>query len=273
MIYFPYEPPQPVGHFVESVFYLSGYQPEHSVERIVPDTSCSLVIELDGQERWIVDDETHEPIQSCRESWISGPHRKYFSIKTVENTELMAVRFRLGGLHPLIKVAASEVTDRVVKSADLLGESVTNLRSELIETAEPEAKVHLLARWLQDHIDSSLSVPSGIQQALDSISESPSLNELSQSVARSGFSQKHAIELFKKHVGLRPKDLQRIIRFSQALASVQSGEDVPWTQLSIDCGYNDQSHFIRDFKKFSGFTPSGFRGADFDRENFFPVEE
>ncbi|MFK7736783.1 MAG: DUF6597 domain-containing transcriptional factor [Pirellulaceae bacterium] len=273
VIYFPFNPPPPLQQFVETIFFLSGYGPEHAIERIVPDTSASLVIELDDQERWIVDNDTCETLQSCKGSWISGPHRKYFSIRTAPDTELLAVRFRLGGLFPLLREPVETVTDRVVDGQEILGGILQDLRSEILKQESPEQKVQTAYHWLEQHMDVSLTPQPAILDAIEAIAENPSQSTLAECVQRSGFSQKHLIQLFKKHTGLRPRDLQRILRFSQALTSIQEGHPVSWTTLSLDCGYTDQSHLIRDFKNFSGFTPEGFRAADSDRENFFPVDE
>ncbi|MFK7817291.1 MAG: DUF6597 domain-containing transcriptional factor [Planctomycetaceae bacterium] len=273
MIYHAISPEPPLDRFVESVFHLKGYQPEHSIERLVPDTRASLVIELDGQERWIADNETLKPVQMCRGSWVSGPHRRYFSISALANTELLAVQFRVGGLFPLVQSPIDEITDRVVDAQQLLGDSIVELRENLIRTESSEDKVRLAEQWLIRKMDVSLSPPTGIQQAIEAIVTRPSLETLSECITDSGYSQKHVIHLFKKHVGYRPKDLQRVIRFAQAMAAIQAGEPIEWAMLSAECGYSDQSHFIRDFKHFSGFTPTGFQDVGTDRVNFIPIKD
>lgn len=32
--------------------------------------------------------------------------------------------------------------------------------------------------------------------------------------------------------------------------------ELNWTNIAYDCGYYDQMHLVRDFKMFSGATPS-----------------
>ncbi|MEM7558169.1 MAG: AraC family transcriptional regulator [Planctomycetota bacterium] len=270
--YIPLEPPQTLSRFVENVFYLKGYSAEHPFERIVPDMSSSLVIELDGRERWVLDNDSLKPKQSCKGSWISGPHRQYFTIGTLPDTELLAVRFRLGGLYPLLKKSVFEVTDQIVPGPTFLGDSILSLRSLILDSESPEEKLQRMIEWLERNMDLSLEPPSPIQDVIQSIQDDPTVSTLAECMAGTGYSTKHVIDLFKKHVGLRPKDLQRIIRFSHALSSVQNGESLSWAALSLDCGYTDQSHFIRDFKRFSGFTPTVFRNMDSDRENFFPID-
>ncbi len=273
VIYYPLEPLPPLDRHVETIFHLKDYQPEHSIERIVPDTRCSLVIELDGQDRFVADNETLEPVVQCRHSWLSGPHRNYFSISAKSNTELMAVQFRIGGLYPIVKRPVDELSEQVHDAIGIFGDTIKELREELMAADESEAKVRFLESWLVQQLDDSLAAPTGIQQAIDKIQNDPTLDTVADCIAESGFSQKHAIHLFKKHTGFRPKELQRIIRFSRVLAQIQNGEDVVWAALSDECGYSDQAHFIRDFKYFSGFTPSGFQQVETDRVNFIPIDD
>ena len=58
MLYLPYIPEGALGRYVELIFYLQNYHPEHQIERLVPDGSINIIIELDGRKRYIFDNET-----------------------------------------------------------------------------------------------------------------------------------------------------------------------------------------------------------------------
>ena len=69
-------------------------------------------------------------------------------------------------------------------------------------------------------------------------------------------SKKQFERLFKELVGTNPKEYARIVRFQKSLKLLQHyQEDANQAQLAYQCGYADQSHFIREFKQFSGYTP------------------
>ena len=72
-----------------------------------------------------------------------------------------------------------------------------------------------------------------------------------------GYSHKHTIKLFKEKCGLPPKMIQRIFRFNSVLTHAQTSS-LNWTSLCHEAGYTDQSHFIKDFKQFTGLTPKMF---------------
>lgn len=67
-------------------------------------------------------------------------------------------------------------------------------------------------------------------------------------------SQRRLEQLFRAHLGLTPKAYADLARFQSALAIAHQHANL--TQLAIETGYYDQSHFIRHFKKFSGVSPS-----------------
>ncbi len=86
--------------------------------------------------------------------------------------------------------------------------------------------------------------------------------------------QKHLIEQFKKFCGLTPKVLHRIFRFNDILQQIQNKQNISWSQVAYLSGYSDQSHFIKEFKEFSGFNPNEFIDRAFNEgePNFFPLD-
>ena len=63
---------------------------------------------------------------------------------------------------------------------------------------------------------------------------------------------------FKSVVGTSPKNFARTLRFERAQRRLMFEPDADLTSLAMECGYFDQAHFIKDFKAFSGSTPSQY---------------
>ncbi|MCC6453254.1 MAG: helix-turn-helix transcriptional regulator [Acidobacteria bacterium] len=62
---------------------------------------------------------------------------------------------------------------------------------------------------------------------------------------------------FKEIAGLPPKLYSRVIRFQAATQFRLDGvRDL--TEIAYACGYYDQSHFIKEFREFSGYTPKEY---------------
>ncbi|MCI4061687.1 helix-turn-helix domain-containing protein [Micromonospora sp. R77] len=86
-----------------------------------------------------------------------------------------------------------------------------------------------------------------------------------------GWSRRHLAVRFRRELGLPPKVVARLLRFQTAYASLgrelitaPGAEPVPgagWAELAVRCGYYDQSHLIRDFRQFTGESPSELTAA------------
>ena len=53
---------------------------------------------------------------------------------------------------------------------------------------------------------------------------------------------------------------------------MHNGAEVRWTELALDCGYYDQSHFANDFREFSGINPTTYSAARRVWSNHLPVD-
>ena len=90
-----------------------------------------------------------------------------------------------------------------------------------------------------------------------SLTDRLSLNTLS---AKVNLSPARLQQLFKLETGRSPMQYLKELRLRKA-------EDLLQTtfhsikEIAFLCGATDVSHFVRDFKKHCGLTPSGFRSA------------
>lgn len=272
MNYLPLEIPKELSDFVDSVFYLGDYTPEHKIERLIPDGMISLVIELDGNERYIYDNTNFEVIQRCTNFWLSGMHNHYISISAIPYTELVGIRFKAGGLFPFINSDVYKLFNSVSDASEYFQDSITSLRKDLINLATPVDKLELISDWLKKQCRFTDSVNAVIQNSCQQILAAPTISTLEEIRNDIPYSEKQFIHNFKTQIGITPKVFQRIIRFNQILPRLKEQETIEWAEISEECGYFDQPHFIRDFKQFSGFNPSEFLDSSSGRSNFIPLK-
>jgi len=74
-----------------------------------------------------------------------------------------------------------------------------------------------------------------------------------------GVSRKHLTHQFRTWTGLPPSSYARLLRFERALGEIARLPHArDWARIAAGCGYYDQPHFNRDFKAFTGLSPSGY---------------
>jgi AraC-like DNA-binding protein len=115
------------------------------------------------------------------------------------------------------------------------------------------------------------SISKCIQHAIAHINRQPHILSFLQLSEHIGYSQKHFIDLFRKQVGVAPKQYLKIMRFQKAILEAETSHSINWSQLALDSGFYDQAHFIHDFKEFSGFTPNEYLQRKNAELNYVPV--
>lgn len=88
--------------------------------------------------------------------------------------------------------------------------------------------------------------------------EIATVGELAESVAMNV----RSLERMSKRVfGFAPKLLLRRQRFLRSLSRFMLDPSLKWLN-TLDCQYHDQAHFVRDFKRFMGMSPSAYAKLD-----------
>ena len=90
---------------------------------------------------------------------------------------------------------------------------------------------------------------------------------------RVGLSPRWFIQVFREEVGLTPKLFCRVRRFQEVVRLIENREQVEWAEVALGAGYFDQAHFIRDFRAFSGLTPTAYLAQRGERLNHVPLRE
>ncbi|MFG3492747.1 helix-turn-helix domain-containing protein [Streptomyces sp. NPDC047972] len=77
-----------------------------------------------------------------------------------------------------------------------------------------------------------------------------------------GWSRRHLTERFRGELGLTPKVFARVLRFEYAHDLATARGRLPWPEVATLSGYADQAHLVRDWKEFTGRTPTAWRHGE-----------
>ena len=258
---------------IESIFHYAEFVPDHSTERVVPTGHVFLLFELDGFTRHTYQAADLKPNGTYQKAWISGQQNKHLTISAHPHSEMLVVQFKPAGGQPFFHQPMALFTDRVFPAEDVFGTAVLDLRESVLKAHNVEDKMALVASWLEARMRSDLAPPDKLTAVIQALQAEPVANH-ADAIESYPNSQKHLIEQFKQYVGLTPKSYHRILRFNDLLATIQNQQAIQWSEVSYLSGYADQSHFIKEFKHFSGFNPKEFIRHDWQHEsgNFFPLD-
>ena len=244
------QPVGPLAKFVEVFWYWSDHPRPFIQERILPMGTVELVIRLESAR--------------TSDSGIAGPRSLPTFITRQTTNQLLGVHFKPGGAFPFLGFPFGEIHNAWVTLADLWGEQRAHrLLCLLSEAATIELKFELLERWLMwiaGHPPRSLKHHDAVAFALEEFDREPGLQSSAVVAEKVNLSQRRFIDLFRNEVGMTPKLFCRVRRFRYIVEAIQTQAAVDWIDLALSFGYTDQSHFIHEFREFSGLRPGEYLG-------------
>lgn len=166
------------------------------------------------------------------------------------------VSFYPHALHLFFKIDAHELTDQ---RPDLLHIVKSNIPLLLQDTVTHEERIKILCRYFLDKIKKNTA-----DEIVNDIFHRHSIEELGtgikifQLARRYKISERQLQRRFKNNMGIPARTYYRIHKFGKALRLLSKAKYGDLTRLTYNLGYFDQSHFIRDFKAFSGRSPYAF---------------
>lgn len=273
MIIATHSPRPPLNEFVEFLWFHEGYNCDHHLERVLPDGSMELIINLRDEKRHVFDHATHCPVRSYRRSWLSGPHSNFIIIDTARDASMMGAHFRPGGARAFFGFPLNIMRNAVVDLDAIWNGQAPDLRDQLLEAASPSAKFHLLEEALLACRRPEADHHRAVVYALARFSREPENMTVGKVMGQIGLSSRRFIELFLQQVGMTPKMFCRLRRFQRALEEIQRRREVQWAAVATHCGYYDQAHFINNFREFGGITPGDYLVARPEFPNFVPIRE
>jgi AraC-like DNA-binding protein len=208
----------------------------------------------------------HHDRQTQARNLLAGQISNYFHLQNTGISGIVAVKLKPAGVTQLFNIDMSNYTDKIVDIARLNDERLIELSKLIV----PFADEGVVKKLFDDYfIPLAASVTnSPVTAAIDLIFETNGMAPVKELATAAGVGERQLERLFKKYVGLSPKYYARIIRFNYIFKLIEA-RDTPWADIVYQAGYYDQSHFIRNFKAFTGEDPSSYYFDEDNMANFF----
>lgn len=174
------------------------------------------------------------------------------------------------GAAALLGQAMDEVPDPVVELDLLIGIQADLLTEQLAGLDSWDRRFELLDEFLLNRLTFLRQPPPMIDWTWQQLLVSGGNVQIADLAKKIGCSHAYLSRSFRQHIGLSPKASAAILRFSRAdrLLGSDFGR-LSLAELAAACGYHDQSHMTREFRRFTGITPAAY--AESLRHDFLGV--
>lgn len=271
MIYQFHIPRFPLDQFVEGFVYFSDVSMSHNFDRFLPNGDTEILIDFHDTPQFIYDNSSLKEIQACHHIWASGLRTEPITIPAGNKSEMMVISFKKGMAASFFPFPMEEIADSVVDADLVWGTDFGELRERLLATKDVSLRFQIVEDFLISEFRSQMEVNACVAFAIGEMTYRPDVINIARMNEKIGYSNKHFAEMFRRQVGVTPKSYLKIMRFQKAVRTIDAATNIDWGQISLECGFYDQSHFINDFKHFSGFTPEQYAKIHTNYQNYIPV--
>lgn len=262
MFYQEYQPRDDLADHIQVIWAMESEKEDDHFprEKILPDGIVELVIHYRAP--FI----TH---RSDGSSYVQPPSfaisqmKQFIEIESNGAIGFIAARFFPWGAHHFFDEPIRNFLDGIVDTATLWKASQGELVQQIATADGHQDRVRILERFLLDQLQNHARPDRTVDHAIKLCRERRGQLRIDELCELVNLSKKQLERQFLKTIGTTPKTFCRVSRFLDVCHHLRNYRDRTMIELTHDCGYFDQAHFIKDFKAFSGFTPRQF----FDRED------
>jgi AraC-like DNA-binding protein len=205
------------------------------------ELSVSNVIVTDGCIDLVVD-------YDARQIGFAGMSRTEFDYRIQLPTRCFGARMKPGAFHQLFSLPAAAAMDAFL--------SIDEVDRDFDCPAFFSLSFEKAGRFFRAYFaEKSVGiVPNQFVRLFDELSGAIP-DSAAELYRRMGYGPRQCQRLFSQNFGLSPQMTLSILRFQRCLKALTSGRARPSDILSVS-SYYDQSHYIKDFKRNIGLTPS-----------------
>jgi AraC-like DNA-binding protein len=245
-------PAAPLADHIETLWYheIRGYSGR---ELILPSPYIELILNF-GNPHKVLDLADFARFDWQRDGWLAGMQTRVLAIEST-SSHMIGARFKPGGAHAFMPRSPADFADQVAPVERIFGEEILQLRRRLLAAAAPEEKFKLFEEFLAARFAPDEDAYRLVRAAVAELEASRGTRPLAEVSEQLGVSHKHLTQLFTRLVGVRPKQFARMLRFNSVVAALDISQDVDWIAVAHAADFYDQSHFINEFRAFTGLTP------------------
>jgi AraC-like DNA-binding protein len=168
---------------------------------------------------------------------------------------MVGVKLWPQALHSLLRIPMHDEPGKPLHLGALNAPILAELEGRLFD-ADSESDVRSildtgLRRALSSEVDDMLAF------AINELFDARGAVGIDDITRRCGVHYRTLEKAFRQHIGIPPKALAKVLRFKNAFSRF-SGDPAAGRLRALECGYYDQSHFCKEFKFFTGRSPTRF---------------
>lgn len=253
MFYRFIQPSAPLALFIRHYWFLEMDAAEGvgQLQRVVPNGYVELTFHFSDRLQMIKQQSDLQP-----RTILSGQKTGFFDVLPTGKTEMLSIQFFPHSAGLFFDLPLNELSNENIDLSEIIGNVSRDLEEQLCHLKTLQQRINRIEQFLLKQLSRKTEYEwKRMVHNIQLINDSNGGITPQLLADESCLSRKQHERMFKKMVGLTPKQYLKIIRFQYTLFAHQQHPLENLTSLAYRCGYYDQSHMNNEFKEFSGITP------------------
>lgn len=261
MQYQTFEPHKDLASFIKCYWTLE-VPAESSAEkqRIIPDGCIEMAFIL-GDDIQCYTSEDEFILQP--RALVLGQTLAPFYIKPTGYVHTFAIRFYPYGFSNFVSKSLHHLANTETPIALLFEESTAKeIERNIVQATHTQERIQIIERFFLDRLTEKAVIDQIVKTTLDALLASKGSASILTILKEEASKRRQLERRFLKLIGMSPKQLGKVIRLQAALKLLLQPQPESLTHIAYESQYYDQTHFIKDFKEFTGITPKDFLEDD-----------
>jgi AraC-like DNA-binding protein len=191
-------------------------------------------------------------------AFVMGGHGSSILLKGACAPSYLEVLLAPLGAYRLLGLPLDQLSGQTVDLAEVLGPAGRRLAEQLRQAPSWRQRFALVDQFLLRRLESGPHPAPEVAWAWQQLVATGGGVPIGRLARDVGWSHRHLIARFRQQVGLGPKTAARLVRFNRVWRRLDQRRPLDWAQVAAEIGYADQAHLVRDFRQFTGTTPTRF---------------
>jgi AraC-like DNA-binding protein len=248
-----YRPPHPsLGPWVSHYYFLArggNTGPKVTIQKMYPSDRAGLIFQLAGP----VDILSTDGLWKAHPlAFAKGHIEKPFLARFHGSYRLLCVSFKPGMACHFLRDSQSLINGRFVPLEAIFGHSGSELFERVQHQPDLDRMGPLLDEFFMQRVPSLKSLESSYYHAVKCVSLSNGTLPVNKLAEICGGTPRSLERAFQAALGMTPKYFSETVRFRALLRRLRAHPSERTAATAQECGYFDQAHQIREFRRFTG---------------------
>ncbi|MCG8571285.1 MAG: helix-turn-helix domain-containing protein [Spirochaetes bacterium] len=236
-------------------FWIIDEKNQNICHKFLPVSNIDLVLNLGHPAKYIA---ANGESVVAHKLFLNGITEEYKWCVHKGTVKMLGISFYSTGLYPILKIPISNLRNQTTELDNIHKRLYLEIVDKIQRFTHLEHQLNILENIILKYVDVNKLLDKQFSKLLNHFNNDITTTTIENFCFDQGIHKRTLERFFQKNIGTPPKAYAKIKRFQNIIRQLETKTFHTLTDLAYANHFYDQMHFIKDFKAFTGSTPTDF---------------